>query len=55
MSYKPRFLSWAKSYDGEVKEFRELIQGNPADVELLKVEYGSLTGDEYQEIDGEEF
>jgi len=46
--YKPRFLSWAKSYEDEVSQFRELISGNPADVKLLKQEYEILTGKRYR-------
>mgnify|MGYP000881966024 CR=1 FL=1 len=42
--YRPSYLSWCKSYEEEVAEFRELISGNPADVKLLKQEYESLTG-----------
>lgn len=42
--YKPQFLSWAKSYEDEVNEMRELILGEPADVDLLKREYEILTG-----------
>jgi hypothetical protein len=46
--YKPRFLSWAKSYEDEVSQFREFISGNPADVKLLKQEYEILTGKRYR-------
>lgn len=42
-SYKPRFLSWAKSYEDEVNEMRKLILREPADVKLLKREYEILT------------
>lgn len=47
MSYKPKFLSWTKSYRQEVETMVQLIQGNPADIELLKEEYYQLTGEEY--------
>jgi hypothetical protein len=47
-SYKPKFLSWARSYENEVKEFRELILGNPADIKLLKQEYEILTGKRFR-------
>jgi len=47
-SYTPRFLSWAKSYEDEVNEMRELILGNPADVDLLKREYEILTGKRFR-------
>jgi hypothetical protein len=43
-TYKPKFLSWCKSYEEEVAEFRELILGNPDDVKMLKREYQQLTG-----------
>jgi hypothetical protein len=46
--YSPRFLSWAKSYEDEVNEMRELILGNPADVDLLKQEYEILTGKRFR-------
>lgn len=46
--YSPRFLSWAKSYEDEVSEMRELILGNPADVDLLKREYEILTGKRFR-------
>jgi len=46
--YRPSYLSWAKSYEDEVSQFRELISGNPADVKLLKQEYESLTGKRYR-------
>ena len=46
--YRPKFLSWAKSYEDEEKEMRELICGNPADVRLLKQEYESLTGKRFK-------
>ena len=47
-SYTPRFLSWAKSYEDEVSEMRELILGDPADVDLLKREYEILTGKRFR-------
>lgn len=46
--YKPRFLSWVKSYEHEVKELRGLILGNPEDVKLLKQEYEILTGKRFR-------
>lgn len=42
------FLSWCKSYEEEVKEFRELIDSSPADVKQLKEEYLQLTGKRYR-------
>lgn len=53
MEYKTKFLSWAKSYECEVREMRELILGNPADVELLKREYHQLTGKRFRRRKGE--
>jgi len=47
MKYKPKFLSWAKSYKEEVKELEELIESEPSDVALLKKEYEQLTGKKY--------
>jgi len=44
MNYTPMFLDWAKSYEQEERELRELILSNPADVRLLKQEYEQLTG-----------
>lgn len=49
MSYEAKFLSWCKSYRQEVQTMVQLIQGNPADVELLKQEYEQLTGEEYND------
>jgi len=46
--YKPMFLSWCKSYEEEVYEFKSLIAGNPGDVDMLKAEYETLTGEEYE-------
>lgn len=46
--YTPRFLGWCKTYSQEVAEFRELIESNSADVELLKKEYQQLTGKKYR-------
>jgi hypothetical protein len=40
--YNPMFLSWCKSFEQEVQEFRELIAGNPADVKLLRKELKEL-------------
>jgi hypothetical protein len=51
--YKPKFLSWAKSYEDEVSEMRELILGNPADVDLLKREYEILTGKRFRRRNNE--
>lgn len=48
MQYNAKFLSWCKSYEEEEKELRELIEGNPADVKLLKKEYLELTGKNYR-------
>jgi hypothetical protein len=47
-NYKPRFLSWANSYEDEVNEMRELILREPADVKLLKQEYEILTGKRFR-------
>ena len=47
-TYKPKFISWAKSYEEEVSILRSLIEGNPADVKLLKQEYLSLTGKNFR-------
>lgn len=46
--YRPKFLSWAKSYEDEERQMRELICGEPADVKLLKQEYESLTGKRFR-------
>lgn len=46
--YVPQFLSWAESYEHEVLEFRELIEGRPADAAKLKQEYEILTGKRYK-------
>jgi len=46
--YQPKFISWAKSYEEEVKIFKELISQNPWDVKLLKSEYQQLTGKRYK-------
>ncbi len=48
MTYKPKFLSWCKSYEEEVKEFKELIEGKPSDLKQLKAEYYQLTGKNYR-------
>ena len=40
--YNPMFLSWCKSFEQEVQEFRELIAGNPADKSLLVIELAQL-------------
>ena len=45
--YEPYRLGWCKSYKEEVSTFRELISGNPIDVDLLKDEYFELTGENY--------
>ena len=47
--YEPKFLSWCTTYEREVKAFKELISGGPADVEQLKQEYQELTGVRYYE------
>ena len=52
--YKPKFLSWCKSYEQEVVEMKQLIQGNPVDVKLLKKEYKELTGESYKEDERDE-
>jgi hypothetical protein len=46
--YKARFLSWSKSYQEEVDNFRALILDAPADVKLLKQEYEQLTGKQFR-------
>jgi hypothetical protein len=46
--YKPKFLSWVKSYEEEEKELRELIEGRPADLKQLKQEFLELTGKQYR-------
>ena len=46
--YSPYRLGWTKSYEQEEKEFRELIIGNPIDVDLLKDEYYELTGKRFR-------
>jgi hypothetical protein len=40
--YTPMYLSWAKSYEQEIAEFKELISTKPADVRLLKQELKNL-------------
>lgn len=40
--YDPMYLSWTKSYEQEVKEFKQLISTKPADVKLLKQELENL-------------
>ena len=52
-NYQPRFLSWAKSYEDEEKEMRELILGNPDDVHMLKREYEQLTGKRFRRRNNE--
>jgi hypothetical protein len=52
--YKTKFLSWCESYEQEVQEMRELIEGSPADVKLLKREYQQLTGKRYRKIEEKE-
>lgn len=47
LDYEPSFLGWAKSYDDEVSEFRELIEGRPDDEKQLRAEYKKLTGKRY--------
>lgn len=46
--YEPEFLDWCTSYDQEVFELRELINGKPSDVKQLKQEYYQLTGKQYR-------
>ena len=46
--YNPMFFSWCTSYEQEVKEMREAILNNPADVNLLKQEYARLTGKRFK-------
>jgi len=48
ITYEPMHLSWCTSYEEEVKEFRELIEGKPADIGQLKNEYYQLTGKVYR-------
>lgn len=40
--YSPMYLSWAKSYEQEIKAFKKLISTKPADVRLLKQELTNL-------------
>jgi len=49
MSYKPKFLSWCKNHDQEVAEIKEMLNGDSADFELLKIEYEILTGRDWNE------
>ena len=42
--YRPQFISWCTSYEEEERELRRLINGNPADIKMLKQEYYELTG-----------
>lgn len=46
--YKPSFLSWVKSYEEEIEEFRKLIMQEPEDVHMLKQEYEQLTGKRFR-------
>jgi hypothetical protein len=48
IEYKPKFLSWTKSFAQEVDEFKHLISQNPEDVNLLKREFYELTGGSYE-------
>jgi len=48
--YNSRFLGWCKSYEQEEREIRELIEGEPVDVEMLKDEYEILTGEKYFDL-----
>lgn len=48
LPYKPMHLSWCTSYEEEVEEFKELIEGKPADIGQLKNEYYQLTGKVYR-------
>ena len=51
--YEPKFLSWAKSYEEEVKEMRAMILSNPGDVDMLKQEYEQLTGKRFRRRNNE--
>lgn len=53
IQYQPRYLSWCKSYEDEVKELRELILSGPSDVKLLKEEYYNPTGTRFKRRAGE--
>jgi hypothetical protein len=46
--YTPHFLSWCKSYDEEVSEFRSLILSSPSDERQLRREYQLLTGKQFK-------
>ena len=46
--YKPKFLSWCKSYEQEEKEMLELILNESEDLSLLKIEYEVLTGKRFR-------
>ena len=46
--YNPQFLSWCKSYDEEVQEFKDLIESKPSDLKQLKHEFFMLTGKHYK-------
>lgn len=48
MKYEPMFLSWATSYENEVREFRRLIAAKPGDEKMLRKEYRILTGKGYR-------
>lgn len=48
--YRPMFLSWCTSYEQEVNELKELIDGNPSDVKQLRSEYLQLTGKQYRKV-----
>ena len=46
--YRPKFLAWCTSYDQEVRELTELIEGDPGDLTMLKKEFKELTGKRYK-------
>jgi len=46
--YNPQTLSWCKSYEEEVQELGELIEGKPADEKALRCSYQELTGKNYR-------
>lgn len=48
--YIPMFLSWCTSYEMEVQEFEELIDGKPSDEKQLRKEYKELTGKRYRKV-----
>lgn len=46
--YEPKFLSWCKTEDEEIKEIMQLIDIDSIDAPLLRKEYKELTGRKYQ-------